>query len=212
MAYCTQADVYAYGLPPGSLANPGRLLSGVSVESNLLRLGGHGFSLDDQVTFRAEGCASLPDPLNADSVYWVVPHGEHAFGVKDSPTATAEIQLLTEGEDTLVIAAVPWDKSLDWGAAIVDSYLPAHVVPLSPPYPPRVVHWNAVLAAQKLIAWSGSTSVDLNSVIEQARRDLEAFAKGAPLRGANSPERTNIAASASAVARDRHGWRRGGLC
>lgn len=211
MPYCTQADVYAYGLPPGSLANPGRLVASVDVASGTLQLGEHGLSDGDPVEFRSEGCGSLPDPLLASTTYYVSPVGPNAFALRATVDAAANIQLYTEGGEFLVIAQIPWTKALDWGAAIVDSYLPAHVVPLSPPYPPRVVHWNAVLTAARLLAFTGSVSVDLNSSIDQARADLKDFAKGMPLRGVNSPERTNLAASATSATRDRHGWRKGGL-
>jgi hypothetical protein len=211
MSYCTQADVNAV-LPPGSLANPGRLLESVDVTSGLLRLGDHGFVLNDEVSFRAEGCSSLPNPLDPDATYFVVPSGPHAFRLKTDANATVEVQLYDEaGGDTLVIASIPWARALDWGAAMVDSYLPAHVLPPpGPPYHVRLVHWNAELTAHFLLNFCGSSSAALNATLVDARKDLESYGKGKPLRGPNAPESTNLAASASASRRDNR-WRQWGL-
>jgi hypothetical protein len=208
MPYCSAKDVNAV-LPQGSLSNPGRLLESVDVTAGVLRLGDHGFVIDDEVTFRAEGCGSLSEPLDPDVTYFVVPQGPHAFRLKASADATVELQLYSEGGDTLVIAAIPWAKSLDWGAAMVDSYLPGHALPLSPPYHPRLVYWNAVFTAQRLLSWCGSASADLNSTLAEARKDLEPYAKGLPLRGENSPPRANLAISATSPPRDKRGWRAG---
>ena len=58
--YCTEADLYDYGLPRGSLPNPGRIVAEVASGTEILTLDGHGFRDDSELLFRAEAGGSLP--------------------------------------------------------------------------------------------------------------------------------------------------------
>lgn len=211
--YCARADVYAFGVPRGVIPNEGRLALSVDTTANTFALGDHSFATGDPVHFRAEMGGSLPAPLVAGVVYYAIATTDDTFQVSATASGAA-IDLTTAGAEILVIAPLPIDQAIAYGARVIDQALVAHGVPLTAPYPELVVMTNAELAAGKLGYFSGGTSKSLTDMIVAAQARLDMWAKGVTLRGENTApeERTNLAASLTAPAVDSRGWSRyGGL-
>lgn len=210
-SYCSAADLYAFGLPRGALPNPGRLVASVSTAASTLAIDGHGFAADDPVSFRAEAGGSLPAPLVAGTAYFAKPTTDDAFQVA-ATAGGAAITLTTVGARIVAIAPLPIASAIAWASRLVDDMLPAHLVPLVAPIHELVRMTAAELAVGKLLGRTGSASKSLAEMVDAARKRLERWAKGVPLRGENVPLATNLAASASVPYRDPRGWGRfGGL-
>jgi hypothetical protein len=172
----------------------------------------HGFALDDEVVFRPDGVnASLPAPLVEGTTYYAKPLSQFSFQVAATPGGS-EIDLTTDGLYVLVIAPLNVAAAIEWASSIIDDMLPAHVVPMTEPYASIVVVTCAELAAGKLAARAGSSSASLTAVLDTARKRLERWAQGVPIRGVNAPDtHTNTAASAtSSTVADPRGWSRFG--
>src|SRR6185369_747527 len=180
--YCARADVYAYGVPRGAIPNPGRPALSVDTVANTFALGDHAFETGDAVHFRAEMGGSLPAPLVVGVVYYAIATTDDTFQVSATVGGPA-IDLLTAGSEILVIAPLPIDQAIAYGARVIDQALVAHGVPLTAPYPELVVMTNAELAAGKLGVFSGGTSKSLADMIVAAQARLDTWAKGVPLRG-----------------------------
>jgi hypothetical protein len=209
--YCARADVYAFGVPRGAIPNSGRLALSVDATANAFALGDHAFETGDPVHFRAEQGGSLPAPLVAGVVYYAIATTDDTFQVSATVGGPA-IDLTTAGAEILVIAPLPIDQAIAYGARVIDQALVAHAVPLTAPYPELVVMTNAELAAGKLGHFSGGTSKSLADMIVAAQARLADWARGVPVRGDNTApgERTNLAASLTAAAVDSRGWSRHG--
>jgi hypothetical protein len=209
--YCARADVYAFGVPRGAIPNEGRLALSVDTTADTFALGDHSFATGDPVHFRAEMGGSLPAPLVAGVVYYAIATTDDTFQVS-ATVGGAAINLTTAGSEILVIAPLPIDQAIAYGARVIEQALVAHAVPLTAPYPELVVMTNAELAAGKLGYFSGGTSKSLADMIVVAQTRLDTWAKGVPVRGANTApeERTNLAASLTAPAVDSRGWSRHG--
>lgn len=210
MAYCVAADLYSYGMPRGGFPNPARLVASVSAADDTLELDEHGFSLNDQVLFRAEAGGTLPAPLAAATTYYVIPVNDSTLQVAAS-SGGAAIDLTTAGSNIRVIAPLPIQAAIDWGAALIDDMLPAHAGGLEAPYPELIKATNAELAVSKLATFTGRGGDSLTKMIDAANARLARWAKGAPLKGADAPaNRTNLAASLSVPSTSARGWPNGG--
>lgn len=213
--YCSVADLYAFGLPRGSVPNPARLTA-ADATTDAFTLGDHGFSTGDRVQFRAEGGGSLPAPLVAGTVYYAIATSDFTFQVS-ATSGGAAIDFTTAGARTLVIAELPTASAIHYASRLVDDMLPAHVVPLALPIPEMVRITTAEIAAAKLGHFSGAVSKSLADTLDRATKRLERWATGIRVRGMNAPTtHTNDAASgASSLAApclDPTGWNRfGGL-
>jgi hypothetical protein len=215
MGYCDEADVYAHGLQAGSVPSPARLVvQGADVAANTISLDSHGFRLDAEVMFRADqiGGASLPSPLVSGVTYYAIPVTSRAFRVAASPGGAA-IDLTTAGARVLVVTPVPVDAAIEWASRLLDDVLPAHVVPIDVGNVPEVVRFTcAELAGWKLAARAGTTSVSLSAIYDAARKRLDRWASGVPVRGAPEAPRAGLSAISGGSRRDPLGWRKyGGL-
>lgn len=209
-AYCAPSDLYSFGLPRGAVPNPGRLADETSASANTISLDVHGFVLNDPVSFRAEAGGTLPAPLAAGSTYYAIPVTDSTFSVA-ATEGGAVIDLTTAGTRVLVIAPLPIDASIAWASRIIDDMLPAHAVPLEEPIHELVRMTAAELAAHKLTTGKGS-SKSLGEMVDAARKRLERWAQGIPLRGPDVPTATNLASAAAVPYVDSRGWSRyGGL-
>lgn len=207
-AYAAPSDLYSFGLARGSVPNPGRLAAGVSTSTNAITLDVHGFVLNDSVSFRAEAGGSLPAPLTEGSTYYAKPLTESTFSVASAADGSA-VDLTSAGARILVITPLPVDAAIAWASRIIDDMLPAHLVPLAEPIHELVRMTAAELAAHKLMSGKGSSKT-LGEMVDVARKRLERWSKGVPLRGENVPEQANTAVSASVPYRDPRGWNRWG--
>jgi hypothetical protein len=208
--YCEPRDLYRFGLQRGAIPNPGRLAESVSASADAITLDVHGFSLNDLVSFRADASGSLPSPLVAGTSYYAIPLTESTFSVSATEDGDA-VDLTTAGSRVLVIAPLSLEDACAFGSRLVDDCLPAHVVPLESPYPELVVMTAAELAIWKATTGKGSSKT-LTDMVDQARKRLERWAKGVPIRDENAPAPANLAVGASAALNDPRGWTRfGGL-
>jgi hypothetical protein len=184
----------------------------VSTAASTLAIDGHGFATDDPVSFRAEAGGSLPAPLAAGTAYFAKPTTDDAFQVA-ATAGGAAITLTTAGARVIAIAPLPIASAIAWASRLVDDMLPAHLVPMVAPNIPEIVRMTvAELAAGKLLGRTGSASKSLAEMVDAARKRLERWGKGVPIRGENVPVAANLAASASVPYTDPRGWSRfGGL-
>jgi hypothetical protein len=209
--YCEPSDLYDYGLPRGAVANPGRLLDHVDATADTCAQDVHGFAADDPVMFRAEAGGELPGGLAEGTTYYAIPVDESHFKVAATAGGTA-VDLTSAGENTLAISPLPIAAAITYGARAIDDMLPAHVVPLTAPYPPIIVATNAELASAKLASRGGYVSKALTDVLDAARKRLERWSKNVEIRGENAPQPAQGSASATVPYCDSRGWSRfGGL-
>lgn len=207
--YCEPANLHDFGLPRGAVPNPGRVASSVSTASNWIELEGHGFASGDAVLFRAERGGVLASPLAAGVTYYALPVTDDTFRVSETVGGSA-VDLTTEGEGVIVIAPLPILESISWASRLIDDMLPAHVVPLTAPYPAIVVMTCAELASGKLLGSNGAKSKSLTEMVDFARTRLARWAKGVPIRGENAPKAANLAVVATLPYDDARGWNRYG--
>jgi hypothetical protein len=186
-------------------------VASASASANTIALDVHGFDEGDPVSFRAEAGGSLPAPLVEGTTYYAVPAGDNAFSVA-ATAGGAAIDLTTAGALYIVIAPLPIAPAIAWASRVIDDMLPAHIVPLTEPVPEIVRMTAAELAAGKLASRGGFASKSLTEIVDLARKRLERWAQGIPIRGENAPEPAGLAVSATAPYRDVRGWQRfGGL-
>lgn len=212
-SYCEESELYDFGLPRGGIPNPGRLAAEppASASTNAVELDGHGFTLDDLVSFRAESGGALPSPLAAGTTYYAIPAGESYFRVS-ATAGGAAIDLTTAGSGVVVLCPLPIAAAIEYASALIEDMLPAHAVPLTAPYPRIISMTCAELAATKLAARAGAGSVSLTATADAARARLARWALGVPLRGANADAQpsTTLAQSATKPPLDARGWARWG--
>ena len=209
--YCEDSDLYDFGIAAGSIPNPGRRIASADASTNALTLDQHGFALNQPVRFRAEASGVLPAPLVAGTEYYVIPLSESAFSVAAAADGAA-IDLTSAGSRTLVIGRAPTAAAREWSSRLIDDMLPQHIVPLVAPFPRIIVMTCAELAAFKLGGRVGTVSKTLTEIADAARKRLERWASGVPLRGEDAPEPAGLAVSASVPYADPRGWNRfGGL-
>jgi hypothetical protein len=151
------------------------------------------------------------------TTYYAIALDDNQFQVSATVGGPA-IDLTTAGARVLVIARLPVAAAIEWASRVIDEMLPAHVVPLSEPVPDIVRMTCAEIAAGKLAGRGGTTSKSLTEIVDAARKRLESWARGVPVRGPNAPStHTNQAAVATAATLssaclDPMGWNRfGGL-
>ncbi len=204
-AYATRADLYKYGLPRGMLANPGRLLGSVLASTEAFELDGHGFETDDAILFRAESGGNVPAPLVAGTTYYAIRVNDQFFKVATAPAGSA-INLTTDGVSVVVTTELPIDEVLEFYSRFADAFLPAHLVPLTAPYPITVTALVAELAAKKLLLMAGQSSASMTEAELAAKAQLERWAKGIPLRDARATSSANLAYGESAPAVGPRNW------
>lgn len=205
--YCSGADLYRYGLPRGSLPNPGRLVPSAHASENVIELDGHGFEADAEVLVRIEDGVSgsaVPGGLLAGTTYYAIPVTDSTFRLASSPGGPA-IDLTSSGFNFLVWAPLPVVSAIRAAAARIDDLLPAHVVPLTAPYPETVVRMNALLAIEYLLNYTGGTNPGLAAMLAEQKGDMLRWAAGVPLRGGVVPPAANLAVSARGLS-DPRGW------
>lgn len=194
--YATRSDLYDYGFQRGLLANPGRLCASVLAATDTFELDGHGFSTDHELLFRAEAGGTLPAPIVAGVTMYAIPVNDQMFKVAASPAGGA-VDLTTDGTAVVVATPLPFDKTLEYYSRWVDGFLPAHAVPLKPPYPPLLVGIVAKLAAAQLLIHAGQTSASMRELEIDAKAQVERWREGTVIRDARASSPTNLAYSES---------------
>jgi hypothetical protein len=209
-SYCEASDLYDHGLPRGAAPNPGRLASSVDADADTIALDVHGFDTDAEVVLRADAGGTMPGGLTALATYYAIPVTEGTFKVSATEGGDA-VDITSEGSGLVVIAPLPIAAAIAWASRMIDQFLIGHVVPLEEPIPDLVRMTCAELAAGKVLARTGGGSRALSAIVDDARKRLEKWGRGVPLRGENKPTSANTAvSSATAAYADRRGWSRYG--
>jgi hypothetical protein len=206
-AYATRADLYHFGLPRGLLASPGRLCDSGSASLNRLTLDQHGFEDGDAVTVRAEAGGSLPAPLVEGTTYYVKRVNDVAVQLA-ATSGGAAIDLTTDGDRIVLCPSsdAMVDAILEQNSRLLDSYLPAHAVPLDSPYPTVAVGIVAKLSAADALSVMGQASAQILASADQTRKELARLATGIPLRDSRATEQTNLATARQVTRSSGRGW------
>lgn len=207
-AYATRADLYSYGLPRGLLANPARLCASVIASTDRFELDGHGFETNDPVSFRAETGGTLPAPLVAGTTYYAIRVSDSIFKVAAAALGGA-IDLTTDGASVVVLAELPFDAILESSSRWADDFIPAHAVPMTAPYPARLVDIVAELAAGRLMLLAHQSSKSVKDLFLEAKAQMERWSTGTLLRDAKASESANLSA-VTVPTSDPRGWGTGG--
>lgn len=206
--YCSRGDVNRW-LPAGEITGWSRLSAAARASNDTFELDGHGLETDDAVRVRAaDVTGTLPVPLVEGTTYYAIRVSNAQFKLAAAP-AGAAIDLTADGIDVIVAKEPPYDAVIEAYSRWVDTFLPAHAVPLTTPLADEfalVRMLVAKLSAKALLNLDGKSSEIVNAEELAAKAQLERFAKGLPVRG-DTGTRTNLAVSKSlgAVA-DPRGW------
>jgi hypothetical protein len=210
LLYASVSDLYDHGVPHGSIANRGRTSLAANAATDAIALGDHGFSTDDEITVRPDAGGTLPSPLGVDTSSYASPVNAGAFKVAATPGG-AVIDLTSNGSRFVVVAPIPYEAAIYYASRLIDEMLVGHVlIEDGDEIPPMVRLTCAEIAAGKLALRSGHVSKSLGEIVDVARKRLESWAKGRPLRSAVKPASANLAASATLPYRDTRGWGRYG--
>jgi hypothetical protein len=205
--YCTRRDVNRW-LPAGEITGWSRLTASALASSDAITLDGHGLETDDEITVRAVEGGALPAPLVEGAVYYAIRLTNATFQLAES-AGGPPINLTANSTSVVVRREPPYSEVIEYYSRWADSFLPAHVVPLTEPIHPLVKGLVAQLSAKALLNLDGKSSEIVNSAELAAKAQLERLAKGLPLRGAEpTPERSNLAVSSSSP---EGGWGSGTL-
>lgn len=212
--YCTDADVYDFGVPRGGYANPARLVQSIASASDELTLRDHGYSAGDAVTVRADAGGALPSPLVAGVTYYVIVRGPDRFALSAS-VGGAAIDFAAGGSNVLICSELPIERARWAASREIEELVPAHAVPFVEPYPRMIVLATAELAAARLGYYRRPGVVDAGTLRDLLQRALDRFSRNIPVRvapGQIGVSRAVSAVAVSAAPADTLGWRRfGGL-
>lgn len=200
VAYATQSDVYTYGLPRGSLGNPGRLVDSALAATSAITLSEHGFANGDPIKFRVPTGTNgnLPAPLVAGTIYYALDLDDSTFQVSATPNG-APITLTTDGVSVVVVKDLPFAQLLEYYSRFADGFLPADQVPLAAPYPVTVVGVVATLVAKRIQILSGTSSTSVEEIHADAAKQLQRWAAGLPTRDeAATQKKANLAVQVTA--------------
>ena len=191
VAYASESDVYTYALPRGALGNPGRLAASMLAAASAVELIEHGFTAGAPLSFRASDGGTLSAPLVSGAIYYALPIDDSSFKVSATPLGSA-ITLTTDGVSVIVSQDLPWAALGERYSRFVDGFLPAHLVPLTAPYPVTVVAVVAELMAKRAQILSGMTSESMNEIEASAAKQLARWASTIPVRDAPNAGRANL--------------------
>ena len=209
MGYCERSDLYLYGLPHGALVTPSRVVGSVDASADTLELDDHGYTTDDEIQFRTVGGGSLPTGLLEGTTYYAIRTSDWVFQVAASEGGAA-VDFTSEGMTFVVFSPLPVAAIINKASRMVDDMLPAHTVPLSDPVPDIIKMTTAELAAAELLSLTGGESKNLTMVYDFARKRVDRWARGIPVRGTNAPSSIQSAVSVTRSGSSLPDWRRYG--
>ncbi len=208
--YCSRRDVNRW-LPSGEITGSSRLAESALSSTETITLDGHGFETDDEVTVRAAEGGSLPAPLVEGTLYYAIRITNATFQLAATASGSP-INLTSDGTSVVIIKQPPFYDVIEFYSRWADSFIPAHLVPLEAPIHPLVKVIVAQLSAKALLNLDGKSSEIVNAAELAAKAQLERFAKGLPLRGADATAPANLAVTSTLGAvSDARGWGSGVL-
>ena len=205
--YCTHAALYDYGLPRGFLVNVGRAVASWYAAS--ADLDGHGFgdsATRTPVLFRAESGGTLPVELSAGTVYYAEAITDSVFAVYAAATGGSALTFASPRGTNVVVSVVRnSDKIREFYSRWIDTFLPAHAVPMEDPIPPLIEGLCAQLSARAMLLAEGEQSGGIDELERAAKAQIERFASGLVVRDARATASTNTAIT-SPVKTGGRGW------
>jgi len=177
----------------------------VSVDTNSFELEGHGLGANASVSFRAEAGGSLTSPLVAGTRYYALVVDDDHFQVSLT-SGGAAVDLLTTGSRVLLITPLPIDAKIEYASELIQDLIPSALLPLVQPYPRIVVMTCAELAAGALGYYAGEVSKSMSELLDLARKRLDRWSKGVPIRGTNAPVSAGLSMFSSRAARESGGY------
>jgi hypothetical protein len=202
--YCSRADVTAR-LPPGAITSPTGILASCLAASDILTYDGHGLETDDEVTVRAASAGTLSAPLAVSTVYYAIRLSNAAFKLAAAPGGAA-LNITSDGVEMIVTREPKFDDVIEFVSRWAETFLPAHLVPLTAPIHPLVRGVVADVSAKRILNANGTDSAAVNAAELAGKAILERFAAGMPLRGGTAQTPTNLAIVSTAAATDPRGW------
>lgn len=204
--YCSRADVTAR-LPPGTVVSPAGMLASCLASTDVLTYDGHGLETNDEVTVRAASAGTLSAPLVAGTVYYAIRLTNSTFKLAASAGGAA-LNITSDGVEMIVTREPKFDDVIEFVSRWADTFLPAHVVPLTAPIHPLVRGVVADVSAKRILNANGQDSAAVTAAELAGKAILERFAAGMPLRGGTAQTPSNLAITATSVSSgsDPRGW------
>ena len=204
--YCSRGDVTAR-LPPGTVVSPAGMLASCLASTDVLTYDGHGLETDDEVTVRAASAGTLSAPLVAGTVYYAIRLTNSTFKLAASAGGAA-LNITSDGVEMIVTREPKFDDVIEFVSRWADTFLPAHVVPLTAPIHPLVRGVVADVSAKRILNANGQDSAAVTAAELAGKAILERFAAGMPLRGGTAQTPSNLAITATSVSSgsDPRGW------
>lgn len=194
-------------LPPGAITSPTGILASCLASSDVLTYDGHGLETNDEVTVRAASAGTLSAPLVAGAVYYAIRLTNSTFKLAASAGGAA-LNITSDGVEMIVTREPKFDDVIEFVSRWADTFLPAHVVPLTAPIHPLVRGVVADVSAKRILNANGADSAVVNAAELAGKAILERFAAGMPLRGGTAQTPANLAITATSVSSgsDPRGW------
>jgi hypothetical protein len=204
------------------VTNPRRPIAAVYPDTDVLAIDDHRLKTgyEVQLWLPRNGAGEMAAPLIEGEVYYAIVLSDSTFQVAATPadaTTGTQIDIISEGCDMKLGAQIPWDSYIEGRSAKLDEQAIGNAFPLADGEPVPIVARDLV-SIQVLgdaMRFVGDTDNDLSEEQDRARKELEAWAKGKPLRAKEAPAPTNTAASGprlSGSAADSRGWNRSNSC
>jgi hypothetical protein len=220
-AYCTKDDALNW-VTHGSVTNPRRTIAAVHTDTDTLVVDDHRLKTgyDVQIWLPRNGAGEMAEPLIEGTVYYAIRLSDSTFQVAATPADAAAanpIDITSEGCDMKLVAQIPWDAYIEGRSAKLDEQAIGNAFPLAEgePVPIVVRDLVSIQVLGDAMRFVGDTDVDLSEEQERARKELEIWATGKPLRAKEAPAPTNTAVSGprlSGSAADSRGWSRSNSC
>lgn len=210
--YTDRSDLYAYGLPRGSLGLQGRLADSATASSDEIVLDGHGFSTNDPVLFSIADGGTMPMPITYGVTYYAIYVDDATFKVAATVDGSP-IDLTVDAVALKVASPLPFDQVMEFYSRWVDSFCPEHIVPFTAPVPALVKGIVAQLSATKLMQLAGHKADSVDQAELKCVAQMERWVKGITLRGdATATKAANLAEIKTLVIGgfDPRGWGPGG--
>ncbi len=184
----------------------GGIGASVDATTNIFEYDGHGLETDDAVIVRVIEGGNLAAPLVDGTTYYAIRLSNSTFNLSATP-AGAAIDITTSSTDMVISREPSFDEMIEFYSRWADTFLPAHLVPLTGTIPAIIKGIVADLAAKRILNIAGQDSAVLNAAELASKAMLERFSKGLPTRDVNVSSSANKAVtSALGTTSDPRGW------